>query len=70
MARLLQGCQIFLDTIYQNGEKCTKLTQQYLMTIKYAHISNGRRIFQMTLRYTNIFNSKALQNLPKLGYLV
>jgi hypothetical protein len=30
-----QGCQIFLDTIYQNGEKYTKLPQHYQMAIKY-----------------------------------
>jgi hypothetical protein len=28
------GCQIFLDTKYQNGEKYTKLLQQYQKAIK------------------------------------
>jgi hypothetical protein len=51
---LMQGCQIFLDTIYQNEGKYTKLPQHYLMTIK----------------YTSIFPSKVLQNLPKLVFLV
>jgi hypothetical protein len=32
--------------------------------------SNGRNIFQMTLEYTNLFHSKALQNLHKVGFLV
>jgi hypothetical protein len=27
-------------------------------------------MFQMVIKYTNIFHSKALQNLPKLGFLV
>jgi hypothetical protein len=29
-----QGCQIFLDTIYQNGKKYTKLPLNYQMAIK------------------------------------
>jgi hypothetical protein len=35
-AGCVQGCQIFLDTIYQNEGKCTKLPQHYQMAIKYA----------------------------------
>jgi hypothetical protein len=30
--RVLQGCQIFLDTIYQNEGKYTKLPQNYQLT--------------------------------------
>jgi hypothetical protein len=50
----------------QKGEKCTKLTLPKL--------PNGRKMYQMTVR--NIFqmakeySSKALQNLPKLGFWV
>jgi hypothetical protein len=33
-----QGCQIFLDTIYQKGEKYTKLP-------------NGHKIYQSAVRY-------------------
>jgi hypothetical protein len=58
---LNQGCQIFLDTIYQNGGK-----QHYQMAIK---IPNDRKIFQMAIKYTNIFHSKILQNLPKSVFL-
>jgi hypothetical protein len=29
---LEQGCQIFLDSIYQNGEKYTKMPQNYQTT--------------------------------------
>jgi predicted DNA-binding protein YlxM (UPF0122 family) len=32
----VQGCQIFLDAIYQNGEKCIKLLLNYKMAIKYV----------------------------------
>jgi hypothetical protein len=32
--KLNQGCQIFLDTIYQNGGQCPKLTLNYQMAIK------------------------------------
>jgi hypothetical protein len=31
-----QGCQIFLGTTYQKGEKSTKLLQNYKMPIKYT----------------------------------
>jgi hypothetical protein len=34
------------------------------------NIPNDCEIFQMTIKYTSIFHSKALQNLPKLGFLV
>jgi hypothetical protein len=34
------------------------------------NIPNYRKIFPMTIKYTSIFHSKALQNLPKLGFLV
>jgi hypothetical protein len=57
-----QGCQIFLGTIIQKGEKYTKVLLNYQKTII--------RIFQMDMEYTNLYNSKALQNLPKLGILV
>jgi hypothetical protein len=33
-------------------------------------LPNGRNIFQMAKEYANLFHSKALQNLPKLGFLV
>jgi hypothetical protein len=32
----LHGCQIFLDTTYQNEGKCTKLPLHYQMAIKYT----------------------------------
>jgi hypothetical protein len=43
-----QGCQIFLDTIYQNWGKCTKLPLNYHMAIKYqiAEIPNGDKVYQ------------------------
>jgi hypothetical protein len=34
------------------------------------NIPNGRKIFQMVIEYTNLCHSKALQNLPKVGFLV
>jgi hypothetical protein len=66
--RFHEGCQIFLDTIYQNEGKYAKLQQHYQMAITY--IPNDEKILQMTIKYTSIFHSKALQNLPKLGFLV
>jgi hypothetical protein len=44
------------------------------MTTNYTKLPyimpNGHKIFQMIIKYNNIFHSKALQNLPKLGFLV
>jgi hypothetical protein len=37
---------------------------------KRKKIPNGRKIYQMSLKYTNIINYKALQNVPKLGFSV
>jgi hypothetical protein len=46
----------------------------YQMTTNYTKLPyimpNGLKIFQMIIKYNNIFHSKALQNLPKLGVLV
>jgi hypothetical protein len=63
-----QGCQIFLGPKYLNGEKYTNCHKIYQMAIK--NISNGRKIDQMVTKYTKIFHSKTLQNLPKFGFLV
>jgi hypothetical protein len=68
IAGFVQGCQIFLDTIYQNGEKCTKLTQNILNGHKIS--PNVCKIFQMAIKFINIFQYRSLQNLPKLGFLV
>jgi hypothetical protein len=43
------------------------ILQHYQMAIK---IPNGCKIFQMTIKYTSIFHSKAFQNLPRLEILV
>jgi hypothetical protein len=44
------------------------------MTIIYSKwvytVQNGHIIFQIGLKYVNIFPSMALQNLPKLGFSV
>jgi hypothetical protein len=64
---LPQGCQIFLDTMYQSGEKhqiTTKLPNGHKI------YQNGLKIFQLAIKYTNIFHTKALQNLSNLGFLV
>jgi hypothetical protein len=51
--------------IYQNWQIYTKLPQHYQMI---KNIPNSRKIFQMTIKYTNVFHFKAPQNLPKLGF--
>jgi hypothetical protein len=50
--------------MYQNGGKVKTITECPLK------IPNGSKLFQMVIKYTNIFDSKALQNIPKLGFLV
>jgi hypothetical protein len=64
-----QGCQSFLGTcrdtktgkMYQINTKCTKWS---------LNIPNVCKIFQMAINFINIFQSKDLQNLPKLRFLV
>jgi hypothetical protein len=60
-----QGCQIFLDTIYQNMGKYTKLPQLYQIALEFT---KWPQTFQIFIKYTNIFHSKALQNLSKSGF--
>jgi hypothetical protein len=46
--------------VYQITRNYTKLPE---------NIPNGRKILAMVIKYTNIFDSKAHQNIPKLGFL-
>jgi hypothetical protein len=39
----VQGCQIFLGTLYHTRKKCTKWTQ---------NLTNGHKISQMSIRYS------------------
>jgi hypothetical protein len=32
------------------------------------NLPNGRKVLKTTIQYTNIFHSKELQNIPKLGF--
>jgi hypothetical protein len=34
------------------------------------NVPNGHKVYQMAIKYTNIFNSKTLPNLTKMGFLV
>jgi hypothetical protein len=56
---------------WYNVPKWEKYT--YHMTKKLSHgqhvsMPNGRKIYQMAITQTNIFHSKALQNIPILGF--
>jgi hypothetical protein len=51
-----QGCQIFLDTKYQNGEKIYQITTKlpndpkiYQMAVTYLHIPYGNKVNQRFL---------------------
>jgi hypothetical protein len=52
--------------------KHTKLGKIYQATTNYTKLPyimpNGHKIFQMIIKYNNIFHSKALQDLPKLFF--
>jgi hypothetical protein len=48
---MIQGCQVFLDTIYQHGEKYTKLPLNYQMA---KNITNGRKLFQMAINIATL----------------
>jgi hypothetical protein len=50
-----------LEKMYQINTKCTKWSY---------NIPNVQRIFQMAMKCINIFQTKAFQNWPKLGFLV
>jgi hypothetical protein len=54
--------------------KIPKRGKIYQITTKYTkwpqNITNGSKMDQMVIKYTKIFRSKTLQNLPKLGFLV
>jgi hypothetical protein len=63
------GCQIFLGTTYQNGEKNTKWPQNKYTKWR-LNISNGHKINQVLIKYTKVFYCKTHQNLPALGVLV
>jgi hypothetical protein len=59
-----QGCHIFVGTIYQKGGKCTKLPQniQWLQ-----NVPNGRKIDEMSIKYTNIFHCKTRQKFTQIA---
>jgi hypothetical protein len=56
-----QGCQIFLDTIYQNGDNITNVHNIYTKWPKIK--ANGHKIYQMVMKDTKIIHSKAFQNI-------
>jgi hypothetical protein len=62
-----RGCQMFLGTWYQNRKNVPNEYKMYQMVL---NIPNFHRIFQTATKYLNFFLSKALQNLPKSGFLV
>jgi hypothetical protein len=59
---ILQGCQIFIATIHQKGKNMPKLQQNVPKGHKVG-IPNGCKLFQMALKCTSIFHSKALQSM-------
>jgi hypothetical protein len=70
---LTQGCQIVLNTTYQNGEnipydhKIYQITTKYTKKTKYK--PKWRKNDQMATKYRNSFHCKTIQNLPKMGFL-
>jgi hypothetical protein len=60
---------MFLGTNIPKRKKYTKWPQTTYSKRSFI-IPNGSKIFQMVIKYDNIFFSKTLQILPKLGFLV
>jgi hypothetical protein len=66
-SELAQGCQIFLGATYQNGQKYTKLTPKDHKIYQIAIlISNSK----YSMKYTNISNSRDLQNISNWDFFV
>jgi hypothetical protein len=61
-----QGSRVarFSWYILPKREKYTKMTTKHT---KWPYVC---KIFEMAIKFTNIFRCKTLQNLPKLGFLV
>jgi hypothetical protein len=57
---IMQGCQIFIDTIYQNGGKYTKIT---------TTLPNGHKVYQMAVKYSKLVNVLTYSSLwPSRNY--
>jgi hypothetical protein len=57
----------------QTHQKWKYIPNDHKLCIPNCHtlrMPNGHKIFQMIIEYSNIFHSKALQNLPEWGFLV
>jgi hypothetical protein len=67
MQLLEKGLPDFFGPNIPKREKISQMTINY--TRRPYIRPNGRDIFQMAIKYNNIFHSKALQKLPKLGFL-
>jgi hypothetical protein len=68
LKRAARVARFFLAQYTKTGRnRYTKLPLNYKMAIKFP---NERSIFQNDVVYANLFRSKSLLNLPKLGFLV
>jgi hypothetical protein len=65
-----RGARFFLGKIYQNEKKNTKWPLNIPKGRKIYMQNIGRKIFQMSGNYTNIFHSKAPKNIPKFVFLL
>jgi hypothetical protein len=54
----------------KNGGKIYQMDTELSNGHKNVQNSHNMYIFPMTQEYTNLFHSKALKSLPKLGFLV
>jgi hypothetical protein len=66
----MRGCQIFLDSAYQNIPNIPKQGKMYPKAIKYPrqpqNIPIGRKVDQMAIKQTNIFHCKTLQKFTQI----
>jgi hypothetical protein len=63
-----RAARFFLCAAYQNRKKCTNDHKIFQMALKYLY-EMAIKYSNMAVKFTNTFNSKALQNVPKWGFL-
>jgi hypothetical protein len=68
---LFLWCLLLLPTVARFFlVHATQTGKMYQMNKKYSEIPNVDKIFQMAIKYINIFQSEAIIIFPKLGFLV
>jgi hypothetical protein len=66
--RQTQGCQIFLDTIYQTKGKYTKSPLKFKWSYNILHTYiNDRKKIKMAMEYTNLYSFQGPPKSTRIG---